>query len=180
MPDVVLVDDDEHYREVLSADLADWGFSVSCFADGPSLLEALSNGIEAKVALLDLALPKMSGFELLDALRARGIGLPVVFLTGYSQVKREMQALDRGAIDFVDKARGHRGAGPPLARDPLGAAPDLSHGDARSRALRRAGFVPFDGARPMATAGCRFDRHRIQDRDAAGIGQGHPILPHHL
>src|SRR5882762_7641754 len=106
MPDVVLVDDDEHYREVLSADLADWGFSVSCFADGPSLLEALSNGIEAKVALLDLALPKMSGFELLDALRERGIGLPVVFLTGYSQVEREMQALDRGAIDFVDKARG--------------------------------------------------------------------------
>jgi two-component system response regulator ChvI len=106
VPDVVLVDDDDAFREVLAADLVDRGFSMSCFADGPSLLDALSNGIEAKVALLDLALPKMSGFELLDALRERGIGLPVVFLTGYSQVEREMQALDRGAIDFVDKARG--------------------------------------------------------------------------
>ena len=106
MPDVVLVDDDDDYREVLSADLADRGFSVSCFADGPSFLEALSNGIEAKVALLDLALPKMSGFELLGALRERGIGLPVVFLTGHSLVEWELQALDRGAIDFVDKARG--------------------------------------------------------------------------
>ena len=67
MPDVVLVDDDDDFREVLSADLVDRGFSVSCFADGPSLLEASSNGIEAKVALLDLALPKMSGFELLSA-----------------------------------------------------------------------------------------------------------------
>jgi two-component system response regulator ChvI len=104
--DVVLVDDDDDYREALSADLADRGFSVSCFADGPSLLEALSNGIEAKVALLDLAMPKMSGFELLGALRERGIGLPVVFLTGYSHVERELQALDRGAVDFVDKARG--------------------------------------------------------------------------
>ena len=106
MPDVVLVDDDDHYREVLSADLADRGFSVSCFADGPSFLEALSNGIEAQIALLDWVLPEMSGFELLGALRERGIGLPVVFLTGNSLVERELQALDRGAVDFVDKARG--------------------------------------------------------------------------
>jgi two-component system response regulator ChvI len=106
VPDVVLVDDDDDYREVLSADLVDRGFSVSCFADGPSFLEALSNGIEAQIALLDWALPEMTGFELLGALRARGIGLPVVFLTGYSLVELELQALDHGAIDFVDKARG--------------------------------------------------------------------------
>ena len=48
----------------------------------------------------------MSGVELLGALRERGIGLPVVFLTGYSMVERELQAFDRGAVDFVDKARG--------------------------------------------------------------------------
>jgi two-component system, OmpR family, response regulator ChvI len=106
VPDVVLVDDDDHYREVLSADLVDRGFSVSSFADGPSFLEAMSNGTEAQVVLLNWVLPEMSGFELLDALRARGIGLPVVFLTGYSLVERELQALARGAIDFVDKARG--------------------------------------------------------------------------
>ncbi|SEP43746.1 two-component system, OmpR family, response regulator ChvI [Rhodospirillales bacterium URHD0017] len=106
MPDVVLVDDDEHYREVLSADLVDRGFSVSCYADGPAFLEALSNGFDARIAVLDWALPEMSGFELLGALRERGIGLPIVFLTGYSLVELELQALDRGAIDFVDKARG--------------------------------------------------------------------------
>jgi two-component system response regulator ChvI len=106
VPDVVLVDDDDHYREVLSAELVDRGFSVSCFADGPAFLNALSNGIEGKVALLDLALPKMSGFELLDALRARGSGLPVVFLTRNPLAEEELQALHQGAIDFVDKARG--------------------------------------------------------------------------
>ena len=106
MPDIVLVDDDDHYREALSADLADRGFSVACFADGPSLLEAMSNGSEAQVALLDWVLPEMSGLELLDALRERGVGLPVIFLTGYAMVERELQALDRGAVDFLDKARG--------------------------------------------------------------------------
>jgi two-component system response regulator ChvI len=104
--DIVLVDDDELYREVLSADLADRGFAVSCFADGPSFLEAVSRGVEARVALLDWALPEMSGFELLGALRERGFTLPVVFLTGYARAERELLALDRGAVDFVDKARG--------------------------------------------------------------------------
>ena len=70
--DIVLVDDDDHYREVLSADLADRGFAVACFADGPSFLAAVGNGVQARVALLDWALPEMSGFELLGALRDRG------------------------------------------------------------------------------------------------------------
>jgi two-component system response regulator ChvI len=86
--------------------LADRGFAVSCFADGPSFLSALDNGIEAQVAVLDWTLPEMSGFELLGTLRERGIKLPVIFLTGYSLVERELQALDRGAVDFIDKARG--------------------------------------------------------------------------
>ena len=53
MPAVVLVDDDNHFREVVSADLADRGFAVSCFADAPSFLEGLSNGAEAQAAILD-------------------------------------------------------------------------------------------------------------------------------
>jgi two-component system, OmpR family, response regulator ChvI len=103
---IVLVDDDDLYREAMAADLADHGFEVTTFADGPTFLEALRNGMEAEVALLDWALPEMSGLELLGVLTERGIGTPVVFLTGYSMVERELQALDRGAVDFVDKARG--------------------------------------------------------------------------
>jgi two-component system response regulator ChvI len=106
LTDIVLVEDDDHYREALSADLADRGFAVSCFADGPSFLEAVSNGVAAEVVLLDWALPGMSGFELLGALRDRGCKLPVVFLTGYAMAERELRALDRGAVDFIDKARG--------------------------------------------------------------------------
>jgi len=106
MHDVVLVDDDDLYREALSADLEDRGFTVSCFADGPSLLEAMNQGAEAHVALLDWVLPEMSGVELLGALRRYGIELPVVFLTGFSPAERELQALGHGAVDFVDKARG--------------------------------------------------------------------------
>ena len=48
----------------------------------------------------------MSGLDLMGALKDRGIGLPVVFLTGYSPAERELQALNQGAVDFVDKSRG--------------------------------------------------------------------------
>ena len=90
----------------MGADLADRGFAVAAFADGPSFLEALHKGIEAQVALLDWSLPEMSGFELLNTLRERGIGTPVIFLTGHAMVDRELQAFNGGAVDFVDKARG--------------------------------------------------------------------------
>ena len=43
---------------------------------------------------------------MLAAMRRRRIRLPVIFLTGYSLVEWELQALDRGAVDFVDKGRG--------------------------------------------------------------------------
>ena len=104
--DVVLVDDDDLFREALAADLAERGFAIRCFPDGRSFLEAWKDGIEVQVLLLDWVLPEMSGFELLGTLRERGIELPVVFLTGHSMVERELQALDRGAVDFVDKSRG--------------------------------------------------------------------------
>lgn len=106
VPDLILVDDDDDYREALSADLTDRGFTISCFADGPSFLAAMNQGAEAQVALLDWVLPEMSGFELLGALRAQRFDLPVVFLTGHSLAERELQALGHGAVDFVDKARG--------------------------------------------------------------------------
>lgn len=106
MPDIVLVDDDDEYREVLSADLGDRGFSVSCFADGRSLLEAMKNGVEAEIALLDWVLTEMTGFALFGLLREQGNALPVVFLTGHSPTERELLALDHGAVDFIDKSRG--------------------------------------------------------------------------
>lgn len=106
MRDIALVDDDELYREALSADLSDRGFVVSAFAGGSLFLDALNSGLEPDAALLDWAMLDISGLALLHAMRQRGIKLPVVFLTRYAVIERELQALDDGAVDFVDKARG--------------------------------------------------------------------------
>ena len=103
---VALVDDDDLYRETLVAELGDHGFKVHAFADGESCLAALAQGLAAELVLLDWTLPRLQGFEVLRLLLEQDRNRPVIILTGRSPVHRELAALQGGAIDFVDKARG--------------------------------------------------------------------------
>lgn len=103
---VAFVEDDEDFREAVTGELTDLGFDVTSFADGAALLGCFAEGSDAEIIVLDWSLPSISGIDLLPELRRNGIQLPVVFLTGRSQPVYEKLALDRGAVDFVDKARG--------------------------------------------------------------------------
>jgi two-component system, OmpR family, response regulator ChvI len=103
---VLLVEDDQTYRDILSDELSEHGFAVQCFTDGASLLGSLNTAIDADVIILDWGLPKTLGIDLLPQLRRRGVNQPVVFLTGRALPAHESLAFDRGAIDFIDKARG--------------------------------------------------------------------------
>jgi two-component system response regulator ChvI len=103
---VVLVEDDEDYREIVGSELSWHGFAVRSFADGASLLGSLDTVTDADVIVLDWRLPNISGIDLLPLLRQRGVNLPVVFLTSHPQLDNESQAFARGAIDFIDKMRG--------------------------------------------------------------------------
>jgi two-component system response regulator ChvI len=103
---MILVDDDEDFREAASIELEDLGFAVKSFPDGTTLLAAVAEGIAADVIVLDWNMPAITGIDLLPRLRRAGVQLPVVFLTGRSTPNIENVALDRGALDFVDKSRG--------------------------------------------------------------------------
>ena len=103
---VLLVEDDEDYREIVSSELEWHGFAVRSFADGTSLLGALDTVTDADIIVLDWRLPNISGIDLLPLLRQRGVNFPVVFLTSHPQLDNESQAFARGAIDFIDKMRG--------------------------------------------------------------------------
>ncbi len=103
---VMLVDDDELYLETMMAELEDRGFAVRGFPDGPSLFKELERTPDADALLLDWTLPSMSGIDVLSGIRDRGIDVPVAFLTGRALVDYEHIALDRGAVDFIDKLRG--------------------------------------------------------------------------
>ena len=103
---VALVDDDDLYREVLMAELGDRGFRVHGFADGESCLAALEQGLSTELVLLDWELPGLQGIEVLQLLLEKDRDRAVIILTGRSPAQRELEALQGGAIDFIDKARG--------------------------------------------------------------------------
>jgi two-component system, OmpR family, response regulator ChvI len=103
---IILVEDDEDYREIVASELSWHGFAVRSFADGASLLGSLVITPDADVIVLDWRLPNISGIDLLPLLRQRGVNLPVVFLTSHPQPANEKLAFERGALDFIDKTRG--------------------------------------------------------------------------
>jgi two-component system, OmpR family, response regulator ChvI len=103
---IVLVDDDDDYREAATAEFEHFGFEVVPLPSGEAMLEHLEKDRNADVIVLDWKLQTGLGIDFLPQLHDRGINLPVVFLTGMPTTAYEYAALDRGAVDFVDKARG--------------------------------------------------------------------------
>jgi len=103
---IAFVEDDDDFREAASGELGDYGFDVAAFRDGTGLVEFLETAGDIEIIVLDWGLPRVSGIDLLPRLQRAGISLPVVFLTGHSEPNYEQLALDRGAVDFVDKSRG--------------------------------------------------------------------------
>ncbi len=102
---IVLVDDDDSFRESLGLNLIDEGFAVINFSSGAPALDYFAQGGEADVILLDWRMPGMNGLEVLRRLRRAGNATPVIFLTALSDDIYEEAALEGGAVDFIDKSR---------------------------------------------------------------------------
>jgi FixJ family two-component response regulator len=99
---VFAVDDEEPMRNALRRLISSSGLAIELFA---SANEFLQRGPLARPAciLLDLNMPGMNGLELQEELHARGVMVPVVFLTGAGNVASAVDAMRAGAIDFVEK-----------------------------------------------------------------------------
>ncbi len=102
---ILLVDDDDLFRESLRLNLEDEGFDVIDVASGPRALAYFAGGQTADLVLLDWRMPDMDGLQVLGALDAKAVGVPVILLTVFGDPIHEEAALDGGAVDFVDKSR---------------------------------------------------------------------------
>lgn len=103
--EILIIDDDDLFRESLEQNLSDAGYQVSSFADGETALVSLTSGQGCDLILLDWRMPSMNGIEVLRRLRASGNNTPVIFLTVLSEQIYEEAALHGGAVDFVEKSR---------------------------------------------------------------------------
>jgi len=103
---LVLVDDDDMLRQVLTQNLEGAGYHVRAFANGEEAFSALSETpTPADLFVLDWSMPGGSGLDLLKRLRAANFTQPALFFTSHNQTLYEEAALAYGAVDFVDKTR---------------------------------------------------------------------------
>ena len=101
---VLIVDDDPLILEMYTLKLRKAGFDVEVASDGRQGLEKIRAG-GLGVILLDVVLPLVDGFEILETLRREGIGHPpVILLTNLGQKEDVERGMALGAVDYVIKA----------------------------------------------------------------------------
>ncbi|HUM11150.1 MAG TPA: response regulator [Myxococcaceae bacterium] len=101
-PQVWVVDDDPAVRTALSRLLRSTALGVETFGSGQELLGRLGQA-RPRCLVLDLAMPELTGLDLLHLLHARGEPIPVVFVSGEGSVGSSVEAMKEGAIDFLEK-----------------------------------------------------------------------------
>ncbi|MFC8623747.1 response regulator [Streptomyces anulatus] len=153
MPHVLLIEDDASVRDGMELVLRRHGYGVETAATGEQALALLAGerGARVELAVLDLMLPGMDGFEVCRRIRARTATLPVIMLTARGDDRDIVTGLEAGADDYVVK---------PVT------APVL---EARIRAaLRRAEPYPRQGSDALGPDADRTD-HAGLVIDRAGL-----------
>ncbi|MGE0681413.1 MAG: sigma-54-dependent transcriptional regulator [Candidatus Binatia bacterium] len=97
---VLVVDDDARTRRVLEIMLQKMGHETRAACNGREALE-LAQHESFDLVLTDLRMPEMDGVALLDALRAQSVEAPVILLTAYGTVENAVEAMKKGAYDYV-------------------------------------------------------------------------------
>ncbi|MBX7191352.1 MAG: response regulator [Sandaracinaceae bacterium] len=102
LPKVLVVDDEKVIREILADFLSMEGFSVRTAEDGAAALAELSKH-SYDLVLSDLKMPNMGGLELLEAIGKHSSNVVVVIMTGFGTVETAIDAMKRGAYDYILK-----------------------------------------------------------------------------
>ena len=102
MPKILLIDDEAAIRSALKEILEYESFEVKEAEDGASALKTLEKE-EFDLIFCDIKMPRMDGMEVLDKIKEKGIDAPVVMMTGHGTVETAVEALKKGAYDFIQK-----------------------------------------------------------------------------
>jgi DNA-binding NtrC family response regulator len=101
-PHILVADDERSIRLMLETGLTLNGFRVTAVRTGREALEAAATG-DFDAVLSDIYMPELGGLDLVDALRATDTHLPIVLMTAQGSVEVAVEAVARGANDFIGK-----------------------------------------------------------------------------
>ena len=100
---LLVVDDDHRLRPRLARALRDRGYTVHEAEGPPAALVLMVGGLRPDRAVVDLRMPTGSGLELIPALLRIDDNLRIVVLTGYGSIPTAVEAVHRGAVDYLAK-----------------------------------------------------------------------------
>ncbi len=99
---VYLVDDDPAVRESVAELLRAHGLTVQTYSDAGTFLAELDAGATGCV-VLDVRMPELSGLDVQQELKAQGVHLPVIIMTGHGDLPMAVRAMKAGAMEFICK-----------------------------------------------------------------------------
>lgn len=99
---VFIIDDDEAVRDAMSMLLDTVDMPHQCFCSATEFLESYRESHRGCL-VLDIRMPNINGLELQQEMSKRGICLPIIFITGHGDVPMAVEAMRRGALDFMRK-----------------------------------------------------------------------------
>ena len=100
---IYVVDDDPKIGELFAKVLDRDGYATQGFTSAEPLLQAIDDGKAPDLVLTDLMMPDVSGMELIEALRERGLTIPVIVMTAHSSVQTAVEAMRLGAFHYLQK-----------------------------------------------------------------------------
>jgi len=147
---ILVVDDDQAHRTMLRTLLSGWGYKIVEADDGQVAIEKVHEQAFDMI-LMDIRMLKVSGLEALDGIKTYNPAIPIIIMTAYSSVETAVEALKKGAYDYLTK---------PLDFDELRLAMEraMDHSQLKeeNRLLRE-------------TLGSNFDRQNIIGRSTAMV-----------
>lgn len=99
---VFIVDDDQQVRDALALLMESVGLNVVTFESGQSFLETFDPAVSGCI-ITDIRMPGMSGLELQKKLKEEKLHPPVIIITGHGDVPMAVEAMQAGALDFIEK-----------------------------------------------------------------------------
>lgn len=102
METILIVDDEKNYPPILSAVLEEEGFETLTANSGQEALEILENS-DIDLVLTDMKMPAMDGIELLENIKSKKSGIPVIMMTAHGTVEKAVEAMQKGAYNYILK-----------------------------------------------------------------------------
>ena len=100
--DILVIEDEPMVTQAVEMVCGDAGMTVTSVDNATAALRHLRE-TEFRLALCDIMMPELDGFQLLEALVREGIQTPVIMMTGYSTVENAVRSLAAGAVDYIAK-----------------------------------------------------------------------------